>query len=36
LPPARCDQLPRPARPVDFIFDNTIYCNLRLEYLAQV
>ena len=29
-------QLPSPARPVDFIFDNTIYCNLRLEYLGQV
>ena len=29
-------QLPAPSRTIDFIFDNTIYCNLRLEYLAQV
>jgi hypothetical protein len=29
-------QLPAPTRPLDFIWDNTIYCNLRLEYLGQV
>ena len=29
-------QLPEPITPVDFIYDNTVYCNLRLEYLEKV
>ena len=29
-------QLPAPAAPVDFIWDNTIYCNLRIEFLGKV
>ncbi len=29
-------QLPHPSRPIDLVYDNTIYCNLRLEYLTQV
>ena len=29
-------QLPAPLEPIDFIYDNTVYCNLRLEYLEKV
>jgi len=29
-------QLPEPLTPVDFIYDNTVYCNLRLQYLEKV
>ena len=29
-------QLPAPLAPVDFIYDNTVYCNLRLLYLERV
>ena len=29
-------QLPEPESPVSLVYDNTIYCNLRLEFLEQV
>lgn len=29
-------QLPAPLQRIDLIWDNTVYCNLRFEYLAQV
>ena len=29
-------QLPAPQAPLDLIWDNTIYCNLRIEFLAEV
>eukprot|EP00755_Sulcionema_specki_P019495 Sspe_Gene.69626::Locus_41053_Transcript_1_1_Confidence_1.000_Length_1675::g.69626::m.69626 len=29
-------QLPVPKAPVDLIWDNTVYCNLRLEYIGNV
>jgi SAM-dependent methyltransferase len=28
--------LPAPSEPVTFVYDNTVYCNLRIEYLDRV